>query len=180
MTGSIDSLVVNIAEGATLDDVNGGISSSSAVTNNGILTLGSNDTVSSLVNSGTINGSSYTLTAATYALEDGSEVYANLGAGTLTTTGLVSLFGNSAAANVNVSAGSVLSLMGPQLLLNTSTVGVDGSLVLNGGDQTVNILNGNGNVYVNTYNFVVNGGGDFTGNIHGADTQLTAQGGTLT
>jgi fibronectin-binding autotransporter adhesin len=177
LTGSLLSQTINIANIATLNDMNGGLSALAAVTNNGILQLGANNTVASLVNSGSITGMGNTLTAATYLLQNGSNVSANLGTGILTTTGNVVLSGTSAAGTVLVSTGSTFNLVGSQRLSNTATVIVDGTLALSAFDQTINILNGtNGTIFAN--NFTVNGGGTFSGAIT-ATTSFTVGGSTL-
>jgi len=180
LTGSLDSSIINIVSGATLQDMNGGLSESNAMlTNAGTLLLGANDSISSLVNSGIINGTGYTLTASTYELDDGSVINANLGEGTLTTNGVVQLNGTSASNDVNINAGSQLNLNGPQLLSVASTVNVNGTLILNGGNQIINMLNGTGVVNVNTFQLIVNDGGDFTGQLNGSGTEFTTQGGSL-
>lgn len=178
LTGSLTCSQINIASGAVLEDENGGLSTETQVANFGTINLGADDTVKSIVNTGTITGG-YTLTALTYDLQDGSNIYSNLGAGSMSTSGSVNLYGTSDSENVSVLSGSTLNLMGAQLLPNTSTVNLDGVISLNGGDQVVHVLNGTGTVKVNAYNFSVCGGGNFTGHFDGPSTQLNAQGGEL-
>jgi autotransporter-associated beta strand protein len=178
LMGSLQSGTINIAAGASLVDSDGGLGSTCALTNAGTLVLANNDAIGSLVNSGTVMGDGC-LTASTYALNDDSIIYANLGTGTITTNGTVQLYGTSAASVVNIAAESELSLMGEQLLLDSVTVNVTGVLSLNGGNQVIEELNGTGDVNVNTYALTVNNGGDFTGQLNATGTPLTAQGGTL-
>ncbi len=172
LTGSLASQIVNIAAGATLQDQSGGLSSLAAVTNNGILFLESDNTVSSLVNSGAVDGIN-TLTAATYLLQNGSNINANLGTGTLTTTGTVNLSGTSAATSVNVSLGSTFNLLGAQRLGSTSNVNVAGTLNVEGVSQTINTLNGTGDLFANT--FQIQNGGTYSGLID-TSTFITAGG----
>jgi hypothetical protein len=109
--------------------------------------LGGNDTVASLSVSGgllsTANGS--TLTAASYALNGGT-VSANLGAGTVTaSSGTTSLSGTSAAANVNVSGGT-LNTSGANKLADGAAVVVSSGTLGVGGSDTVGSLAASGGV----------------------------------
>lgn len=174
LTGTLASQTVNIAVGATLQDQNGGLSSLATVTNNGTLALGSDDTIAALINSGTINGVN-TLTAATYLLQNGSVINANLGTGTLTTTGTVDLNGTSAASIVNVSLGSTFNLNGSQRLSSGANVNVAGTLNVNGASQIINTLNGTGTVFANA--FQIQNGGTFSGQFDA--TAFTVAGGIL-
>lgn len=180
LQGSLSSTPINISAGAVLNDVNGGLSSQAVVNNAGTFALSSNQTIGSLVNSGTLNGSSSTLTAATYLLQDGSSVNANLGTGTLTTNGTVNLSGTSAASIVNICLDSTLNLLGSQLLSNNATVNLTGVLSLQNGNQTVSTLNGTGTVLGNNFTFMVSNGGTFSGQFNTTNTNLVTQGGTLT
>ena len=187
LTGSLASNTVNVASGATLNDTNAGLAATAAVTNAGTVTLGANDTVASLTNSGTLNGAGKTLSAATYALNNGSVVNANLGAGTMTTRGAVTLNGTSAAGNINVLLGSILNLGDP--LNTTSTlshltnpaaaVALNGAMNLYGGNEYIQSLQGAGVVNLRNNALFVNNGGAFTGNINGANTDLNVNGGSL-
>lgn len=178
LTGSLTSTVVNVLSGATLNSTSGGLFSGSVVTNAGTLNVGTvNDTITTLNNTGAVNGTG-TLTATTYNLNGGSVVRANLGAGTLNTAGTVTLHGTSGAAIVNVAFGSVLNLEAPEILLDTSSVTVNGILNLNAGDETINTLLGNGVVNVNTYHLFVTNGGSFQGTLNASTTNLnTGNGG---
>jgi autotransporter-associated beta strand protein len=178
LTGSLASQTIGVASGATFQALDTGLSNLAAVTNNGSFVLGANNTVATLVNSGSITGTGYTLTAATYLLENGSNVSANLGTGVLTTTGDVILSGTSAAGIVNVSTASTFNLLGSQLLSSGATVNDDGILNLPGYNQTISVLNGSGGTVI-ANNFQVNNGGTFSsGQI--ITTMFTAGGGTLT
>ena len=187
LTGSLASNTVNVASGATLNDTNAGLAATAAVTNAGTVMLGANDTVASLTNSGTLNGAGKTLTAATYALNNGSVINANLGAGTMTTGGTVTLNGTSAAGNINVLLGSILNLGDP--LNTTSTlshltnpaaaVALNGTMNLYGGNEYIQSLQGAGVVNLRNNALFINNGGAFTGNINGANTNLNVNGGSL-
>ncbi|WP_165928780.1 autotransporter-associated beta strand repeat-containing protein [Iodobacter fluviatilis] len=144
LDGSLASQSVDISAGAVLIDnkggLNGGLHQDAKLNNDGTLNLNTDDTVSSLTNTGTINGRDNTLTAKTYALNDGSTINANLGTGELTANGSVVLNGTSAAEKVNVVSGEMLLGSGERLDDN-SDVTVDGKLIL-GGNETIGTLAG--------------------------------------
>jgi autotransporter-associated beta strand protein len=188
LTGSLASGSVNVASGATLNDTNAGLAANAALTNAGSVNLGADDTVASLANTGTVNGTGKTLTADTYALNNGSVINANLGTGTMTTTGIVTLNGTSAADRINVFVGSVLNLGDAQNLGDTSshlinsatTVTLDGTLNLYGGNEYVAALFGTGIVNLRANQLIIgNGGGAFAGSIKGANANLNVNGGSL-
>lgn len=144
-----------IADGATL-------------INNGTWTLGGNDTVGSYTSTGTLNGAGITLTAATYDLNGGSVVNANIGTGIVTTNGNVALNGTSAANTVNINFGSNLTLGLANRLSDGATVTSAGTLTLNGNDTILTYVSngatlaGNGTLTATTFdlnnNSVVNFG----------------------
>ncbi len=181
LTGSLESKTVVVATGVTLDSKTGGLSSLAAVTNNGTINLGStNDTVASYTSTGTLNGPA-TLTAANYNLNGGSVVKANLGAGTITTNGIVDLYGTSAAAMIVINAASVLNLKGPELILNTASVTVNGTLNLDytpAGTETFQTLLGSGTIHTNGNALIVADGGSFTGTLDVSGATLTTGGGS--
>ncbi|MEI8037534.1 MAG: autotransporter-associated beta strand repeat-containing protein [Verrucomicrobiota bacterium] len=178
--GGLMSQTVHVAAGAILNDLNGGLDAAAAVTNHGTFNIdATNDTIASLVNTGTINGTA-TLSAATYTLNGGSVINANLGAGDLVTNGNVLLNGVSQSLNVTVNALSTLILGGAQRLDAQATVAVNGTLVLAGGNQVIYDLSGIGTINANSYSLTVShGGGNFTGNINASTTALTSDGGNL-
>ncbi|MGV3662869.1 MAG: autotransporter domain-containing protein, partial [Prosthecobacter sp.] len=179
LTGSLASQAIGIASGATLDSKVGGLHSTAAVTNHGTLNLGdTSDTIGTLTNDGTINGTGV-LTATTYQLNNGSVVKVGLGAGTLNTAGTVTLHATSAAGTVNVVSGSILNLEAAELLLDSAIVNVNGTLNLNGGNETINTLLGTGVVNTNAYQLFVTNGGSFQGTLNASNTNLnTGNGGT--
>ena len=180
LDGSLACNAVNVASGATLIDTAGGLSPTATLTNAGTVALNADDTIAALVNSGTINNSAHTLTAATYTLNGGSVINANLGLGNLITNGNVLLNGVSQSHNVTINALSTLTLGSAQRLDALATVIDNGTLVLAGGNQTIYDLSGSGLVNCNSYSFTVsNGGGNFTGNINAATTPLVSDGGIL-
>lgn len=185
LSGSVKSAAVSIAAAATLDSTNGGLDATTAVTNDGTLNLGStNDTIASLTNTGTINGTG-TLTAATYNLNNGSVLNAKLGSGTLNTAGAVTLNGTVDASTINVAAGSTVNLGAPELILDTASVTVNGTLNLNGGNETFQTLLGGGTVNTNASRLIVANGAGFTGTLNAPNTNLsggsvTVGGGTTT
>ena len=180
LTGSLASKTVNVATGVILDSKTGGLSSAADVSNNGTINLGStNDTVHSYTSTGTLNGPG-TLTALNYNLNGGSVVHANLGSGTITTNGNVDLYGTSAAATIVINAASVLNLKAPELILNTASVTVNGTLNLDytpAGTETFQTLLGSGIVHTNGNALIVADGGNFTGTLDAAGATLTTGGG---
>jgi len=123
--------VIGVAAGATVT-TNGAdhFANTAALTNAGTVTLGGDDTIGSLVNSGTVSGA-FTLTAATYALNNGSNVSANLGAGVITTSGTVSVTGNTGAGTVNVSDGTTTlagTTAATSVNVNGGTLSVTGTI----------------------------------------------------
>lgn len=179
LDGSLASENVTVDIDTTLSNNSGGLASTASVTNSGTIIFGEDDTITSITSNGALQGTGKTLTAASYNLNDGSDVYINLGTGILSTTGEVTLRGATALNTVNIAFGSELKLMGEQLLPNTCDMDLYGQLSLEGGNQIVHQLNGTGIVNVNSYNFEVTDGGNFTGQINATNTELHASGGTL-
>lgn len=179
VTGRIAHHDVQVAQGAGLGLGSDATAHDATLANAGTVTLRGDSQVASFVNSGTVNGAGK-LTAATYALNDGSVVNGNLGAGTLTTQGAVQLNGTSDAAVVNVLADSTLTLGGAQRLSNEAALDVVGRLVLGNGDQTVRTLDGTGRVDMNAYHLLVTHGGTFTGMLTSTGgSSLATSGGAL-
>jgi autotransporter-associated beta strand protein len=145
LTGSLASLVVNVFSGATLNDVSSGLSPLAALNNDGTLNLTLDDTVASLVNTGDINGPA-TLTAATYALNNGSLINANLGTGTVTAKDIVALNGTSAAEIFHVQSGTT-TLGSAERLLDSTDLTIDtGATLTLGGNEKIGSLLGAGNL----------------------------------
>ncbi|MEF7615530.1 autotransporter-associated beta strand repeat-containing protein, partial [Aquincola sp. MAHUQ-54] len=179
VTGSLANSAVDVARGAGLAVAANALAASSTLANAGTVEVRGDNTVGALVNSGTLGGTGK-LTAATYALNDGSVVNANLGAGTLTTQGVVLLNGTSDAAVVNVLGDSVLTLGGVDRLSRQAALSVEGKLVLGNGDQTVSTLAGTGRVDMQAYHLVVTNGGTFTGTLTSSGgSSLSTNGGSL-
>ncbi len=178
LNGSLASLNVTVASGATLNDANAGLPSNSTLTNNGIFSMGASQTINSFVNSGTVNGADFTLTAATYLLNNGSVINSHLGTGALTTNGSVTLNETTLLNTVQVNGESTLTLGGAQLLPSSVDVTLNGSLILDGA-QSINTFNGDGSVSSDGYEFTVNGGGAFSGSIAITGAPFSVQGGTL-
>jgi hypothetical protein len=173
ITGSVKSSAVSVASDATLESTNGGLDATTAVTNNGTLNLGAtNDTIASLTNTGSINGTG-TLTATTYDLNNGSVLYAKLGTGTLNTAGSVMLHGTVGAGTINVAKDSTLNLTAPELILDSAAVTVNGTLNLNGGNETFQTLLGSGTVNTNANKLSVSNASGFTGTLNGPNTAVT-------
>ena len=180
LTGSLESKFVNVAAGVILDSKTGGLSAAAELTNDGTINLGStDDTVKTYTSTGTINGPG-TLTALNYNLNGGSVVHANLGAGTLTTNGTVDLYGTSAAETIVINASSVLNLKGPELIVNSASVTVNGTLNLDytpAGTETIHTLLGSGTIHTNGNALIVADGGNFTGTLDASGSTITTGGG---
>jgi autotransporter-associated beta strand protein len=183
LTGSLASKTINVASGVVLDSKAGGLSLAADpnlgpdVSNNGTINLGNtDDTVKSYTSTGTLNGPGK-LTALNYNLNGGSVINANLGTGTITTNGAVDLLGTSGASTVNVNTGSTLNLLAPELILDSASVTVNGTLNLNGGNETFQTLMGSGTVNTNANKLVVADGSAFTGTLNAPNTDLS--GGSL-
>jgi len=187
LTGTLASNTVNVAGNATLNNTSGGLASGSTLNNLGVVNMGADNTIAALTNSGTINGTGKTLTAATYALNNGSLVNANLGTGTITTgVGIVVLNGTTNADQINVVADSTLNLgvVGTgdtitRLLNSNVAVDVNGIINMNGGNEHIKTLTGAGIINLTTNQLNVDNGGEFTGTINGQNSLLNANGGTL-
>ncbi len=178
LSGSLATATVNVASGATLAVTASGLASGATLTNAGTVTLGADDTVTSLVNSGTLNGAGITLTAATYALNNGSVVNANLGAGAATANGTVALNG-TVAANLTVATGTT-TLGSAERLADTATVTVAAGATLTlGGAETLGTLNGSGTLN-NTAGALTVSSGTFSGDITGTSAVNKVSTGTLT
>ncbi len=150
------------------------------LTNAGSVAMNVSDTIGSYISNGGILYGSGVLTADSYLLNDGSQVTGNLGTGTLTTSGEVMFHGTSAAAVVNVGAGSLILPHGHHLsdlaAVNvTGSLGVYGpetigALVVNGGEIT-----GGGTLTAASY--LLKDGSEISGHL-GAGT-LTSLGSVL-
>ena len=163
------------------------ISDSSALTVDGILSLGGNETVNDLSGSGTItnNGNDLTVTQtsdqefsgtitgagglttqgeAGLTLTNGSDFTgdANVNEGTLTVSGLL------ATNTINVANGATLTTTAADLLSDGATLTNDGTLNL-GGDDTITNLFGSktGTINLGVNNLLLLGGNHFEGRING-------------
>lgn len=172
LSGSLNSASVMVATGATLDVTTGGLRADSSLTNAGTINLTSNDTVSSFVsNSGTLNTTGYTLTAATYALNSGTVINANLGTGTVTNNGSVNLNGTSNAGVFKIQSGTTTLGSAERLRDNVDLAISLGANLILGGNEKIGTLDGAGNLNNNggrltlddgTFSGVVSGAGGLT------------------
>lgn len=136
------------------------------VKNDGVLTLNGDDTIGTYTSTGDLNGTG-TLTALSYFLNNGSDINANIGQGTLVSNGLVTLNGSSGAAIVNIQTGT-LTLGAANRLADHAAVNNDATLVLNGDDlvasyTSTGTLNGTGTLTAG--NYFLNSGSAVNANI---------------
>ena len=172
LNGTAAAATVNITAGTLTLGANDRLANGATVTvsGTGILDVSTRtDTVSIFnISAGSLNGSG-TLTATTYGLSGGT-VTANLGAGTLNSSGNVALNGTAAATTLNITAGT-LTLGANDRLANGATVTVSGTGILDVSTftDTVSIfnmsagsLNGSGTLTATTYGL---SGGTVTANL---------------
>jgi hypothetical protein len=183
LTGSSINNPVTIGALATLVDANGGLASSAAITNAGILTVNAADTIATyLSNGGSLTGPALLATTST-TLNTGSSVSGYLGAGTLTSNGAVAISGNATAASFSIASG-VLTNTGT--LAATSQLNITGGATLiAGGTQTYNLLTTSGagagtwQGNLNNPTTVAPGGAGATGTLAVTGQFSNAPGGTL-
>ena len=144
ITGTAGAAQVNVNSGVlSLSGNNLSDAAAVKILAGSTLMLGGSDTVGSLLsNGGTIAGAG-TLTAATYTLNDGTQVTGHLGNGVLDSSGAVSITGTAGAAQVNVNSG-VLSLGGNNLSDAAAVQLAAGTTLMLGGSDTVGSLLSNG------------------------------------
>ena len=189
-----------VDSGATLTTLNPElISDSSALTVNGTVSLGGNETIGDLSGAGTItnNGNDLAVTQtsdqtfsgtlsgaggltkqgeATLTLSNGSSFTgdANVNEGTLTVSGAL------ATNTINVANEATLTTTAADLLSSAATVTNDGTVTL-GGDQTLTSLIGasTGVVNIGANNLILTGGANFQGRISGTNGTVSAGPGDL-
>jgi cytoskeletal protein CcmA (bactofilin family) len=126
LVGSLGADNVEIANGASLLNQNGGLSGSATLTNAGSLTLNADDTITKYIsNGGNLTAGPGELFSTGTALNDGSAVAGRLDTASLISNGAVNISGAVSADTVNVSTG---------MLTNTGALGnVSTLLNINGG-----------------------------------------------
>ncbi|MEI6861518.1 MAG: autotransporter-associated beta strand repeat-containing protein, partial [Verrucomicrobiota bacterium] len=129
------------------------------------LTLNSDNTVASLTISGLLSGSG-TLTAPTYHLDDGAQINAPFGTGTMFSNGTVNLNATLAADSIFIQTGH-LTLQQPDLFSHNASLDIStgAELELGNGDTTVLNLSGDGLVISNNFILHVTNGGELTGTV---------------
>ena len=156
--------------------------SSTLALNSGTLTLGGAESVAAYTQSGgVLDGNGITITSTGgYALSGGT-VTANLGAGTVTVTGNVSLNGTESGTTVSITTGAILTLGAANRLADDAVVTISGgTLNLNGKADTIGSLSGNGAVTLGAGALTTGGSGNttFSGEISGTGS-VTKQGGGM-
>ena len=178
-TGALATNTVNVASAATLTNNSSGLDAGATLTNDGTVNLNSDDTISTLVNTGTINNDQFTLEATDgFALNSGSVINANLGAGVVTANGDVALNGTSATETFNVASGT--TTLGAAERLNDAvnlTIAESAQLTLGGAEQ-IGSLFGAGEL-ANAGSPVSVDDGDFDGNISGSGELVKTSAGNL-
>ena len=188
LTGTAAATTVNITGGTlTLGSADRLVDGATVtVSGTGILDVSTfTDTVSIFnMSAGSLNGSG-TLTATTYGLSGGT-VTANLGTGTINSSGNVALNGTAAATAVNISAGT-LTLGSADRLADGATVSLTGGTLAVGGfndtvggvSLTSGSITGSGGVLTSTTTYSVASGS--VSAILGGTVGLTkTTGGTVT
>jgi autotransporter-associated beta strand protein len=123
LSGTSQSLSIDIQTGASLTlTASDRIADAATVTNAGLFDLGANsDTVTTYTsNNGTLSGNG-TLTAATYNLNNGTVINANLGDGDLIANGGVQINGNTGNGTFTVQTGT--TTLAQEARLNVTTDG---------------------------------------------------------
>lgn len=195
LNGTAAAGIVNIDSGTLVLGSADRLADNAAVTNAGTLSLNGNDTVGSYTSTGTLDGTG-TLTAATYALNNGSVVNANLGEGALASNGTVALNGKSSANTVKVETGN-LTIQGGSLVIDpdnsspaVAKVDVDvltGATLTVAGNNTISKLTNAGTI-AGTKALTVNDDGDgdestvtttFNGGTLATNATVNANGGAV-
>jgi len=178
LTGSLESLFVNVEVGTSLDVTASGLASGSAILNDGIINLSADDSVFSFTNQGTLNASPNTLTAATYALGDGSLINANLGTGVITANNTVRINGTSSGSQLIVETGTT-TLGAAERLDDSMRVTLESvaTLVL-GGSEKIGSLFGEGDL-INSGHRLTLDSGSFSGDIEGTGGLTKVSDGTF-
>ncbi|OYV05142.1 MAG: hypothetical protein CFE26_13120, partial [Verrucomicrobiales bacterium VVV1] len=146
----------------SLLDQNGGLSSSTTLTNAGSLTLNTNDTIASYIsNGGTLTAGSGTLFSTSAALNNGSSVAGLLNTTTLTSNGTVLLSGTATAGSASIQSGT-LTLSGT-LISDVVGIATGASLLdQNGGLSTTATLTNAGSLTLSANDtiasYISNGG----------------------
>jgi autotransporter-associated beta strand protein len=193
LTGTLTSGVVTVANGATLSDVNGGLANNTIATINGLLDLGSSDTIDTLFGSGMVDLESHTLTVnqGSFAgVASGTGGITKTSAGTFTLSGnntytgttdvdagTVVLTGTLTSGVVTVANGATLNDVSGGLSDNTVAT-IDGLLDL-GTNETIDTLNGSGIVELNSHTLTLNQGA-FSGVASGSGGITKVSPGTFT
>ncbi|WP_205702736.1 beta strand repeat-containing protein [Rubrivivax rivuli] len=160
--GTLASAMVQVAGGTLVLDGANRLADTATlnVASGARLTLAGDDTVASLALAGTLEGSG-TLTAATVDL-NGGRVDANLGAGTLRSTGSSQLNGSSAATSLAVDGGTLSLSAANRLTASPVTTLAGGATLVLQGDHTLGALAGTGNVTLGSFVLTTGGAGDST------------------
>ena len=167
LDGTLNSDVIHVAANATLINNAGGLCATTSLINAGTLVCNADNTIASLVNSGTMSNPTHLLTAYTYLLNEGSLVNANLGSGAVSTNGSVALYGSSSASTFHVQTG-ITTLGGAERLSDSSAVTIDALATLKlGGDERIGTLAGAGSIQNSGGRITLNGG-EFSGVISGS------------
>ncbi|MCE2917034.1 MAG: autotransporter-associated beta strand repeat-containing protein, partial [Rubrivivax sp.] len=150
------------------------------VANGARLTLTGNDLVGNATLNGTLDGTG-TLTATTTTL-NGATVLANLGAGTLTSSGNSRLEGTAGSESLTISTGTLTAASAGRFTAAPATSIAGGASLAMAGDQTLGGLTGSGSVALGTFTLTAGGAGDssFAGDIQGAGGLSKAGAGTQT
>ena len=170
-SGSLATNDVDVDAGAslTISESNGGINGlveGASLTNDGVVNLNANDEITTLNNTGTVNGlivaeeSTTSLTATTFNLSNGSVINADLVgevavANVLNSNGEVTLNGRSTVIDTNVETG-ILTLGAAERLNDTTNLNLaEGAVVALGGDEEVGVVTGEGEINFNSHDLTL-------------------------
>ncbi len=178
LTGSSTNTPVEIALNAALLDSNGGLSSSAVVTNAGLLTVNSADTISTYTQNGTgtLAGSA-SLTATGGATLNGGTIFGHL-LGNTTSTADVLVSGSIGGGSLSV-IGGTLTLTGTS---TNTPVGISSGAALldsNGGLDASAVVTNAGLLTVNSADTISTYTQNGTGTLAGSASLTTTGGATL-
>ncbi|HSI08331.1 MAG TPA: autotransporter domain-containing protein [Rariglobus sp.] len=180
MEGGNDT--VNFNAGTITGAINGGTGTDTLALGNGVTTTSAvlnfeqfNVAAGTATLSGAVSGTTFNKGGAGTLVLSGAFEFSgatSVDAGTLELTGDATLD----SLSVYIGDGAVLKLGAAERLNDEAVLTVDGELVLNGGDETIRVLNGSGAITLNANELHVTEGGTFTGTLDASGSRLVIDG----